>query len=294
MRPQYLNYVNSSFVLFLDNYILIKTSGFYSGLSTKFYPTNNKYNNLFTYQSPYSNFIIDSSITTPITGIYINNMFITTGTSGFVGLNADKGQVYFSNNIGNNILSGVFATKEVAVLPLTISEEKLLFETRFNPRPKTSSNSISFSNVTGLAQDSYTYPAIYVKGFSNFSVPHAFGGLDLSTTNVGLMIVSENSFQCDAIKSILSDMREELVPFLTDFPFDIYGNYKITGQNYNYDSWVSGALFSGKYMYIDDVVVNSFKREYNLDSSKLNPDVFFAIADVTLCKNRFPRNSNNL
>ena len=48
-------------------------------------------------------------------------------------------------------------------------------------------------------------------------------------------------------------------------------------------------------MYIKDVVVNTFNRQYNADFNKLNPDVYYAVADLTICKPRLVRsNTNNL
>ena len=290
MRPQFLNLVQSSFSLWLDNFILSKGSGV-SSVSSKFYPVGQTFNGLYTYAAPYQPFVYDASVVSPMTGILINGTPIQRGVSGFVDINYRKGQVYFNSNVNSSAISGNYTVNEINILPLDISEQKLLFETKFTQRSKTS------QTVTGLQSNTYTYPSIYIKGFSNTNTPYSFGGEDLSEVTIGLFLIMDSAYQSDAVRSILADSKLELVPLLTQdkFPMNIYGGLKETGSNFNFETLKTGYISAGSGMYIKDVVINSFKREYNVDSNNLNPDVYWAVADVVLCKSRYPRNlTNNL
>ena len=288
MRPQFLNLAHSSFLLFLNNYILKRGSGV-APVSSKFYPIGQSINGVYTYAAPYQPIVYDSSICQPMTGVYINSQPIQRGVSGFIDINYQKGEVYFNNNVNQYQVSGDYMVAEIQVLPLTVSEEKLLLETKFNLRNKTT------QTLSGLNSDSYTYPSIYVKGFKSDNTPYAFGGEELSDTTIGLFLLMSNSYQLDAIKSILTDMEQELVPFLTQdqFPFDIYGGFKNTGSNFNYDTLKTTYLNANSGMYVKDVVVNTYVRQYESETKSLNPDVYWALADITICKTRFPRNIDN-
>ena len=292
IKPQFLNLVNSSFLLFLDNYLLTKTEAYTTGVSSRFYPENQKKQGLYSYRSPYSNFNYDTSITNcpVISGLYINNTFCLPGTSGFSGIDYLNGRAWFSQNLNGQAISGTFTVKDIGVLPLNISEEKLLFETKFELRKPNS------QSLTGLPPNSYTYPAIYVKGFSNKNKPFAFGGEDLSEITMGLFFICDSAYMADALKSVMADMQNEVVPLLTvdKMPFSALGTPKNTGDNINYHTLTSNyTTYNYSGLIVDEVTINSFKREFNLDFQKINPDTHIFIADITLSKPRFPRNNRN-
>ena len=293
MTPQFLNLANSSFLFWLDNYIANK-GAFTTGVSSKFYSTNTIYNGLYYYQSPYSNFNYDTSVASApvMSGVYINNNLVYPGTSGFSGIDYNRGRAWFSNNLNSSIISGTYTVKDIGILPLAISEEKLLFETKFELRkPNTTS-------ISGLAQDSYPYPAVYVKGFDLNNTPYSFGGEDLSEISMGLFVMADSSYMADGLKSILADAKQHIIPLITadKNPFSVLGTPKNTGININYTNITSGYLAQGRSgMYIKDVTINSFQREFNVDFNKLNPNVYTFIAEFTICKPRFPRSTiNNL
>jgi hypothetical protein len=288
IQPQYLNLVNSSFLLWLDNYILEKGEG-YTSTNSQFYSISQTYNNLFTYASPYQPIVADADITDPPTGIYVNGVFYNRGDGGFVDFNYAKGQAYFSTKPAG-IVSGDFAVKDINILPLDISEDRLLFETKFDLRSKVN------QTLSGLKSDAYTYPAAYVKCEYGRNEPFSFGGMDLSQTYVGVFLFCDSQYQLDAIKSILQDSAHTYVPLLTidKFPYNIYGGLKETGSNFNYDTTVNNVVSAGSGVYIKDVQVTTFDREFVRDFSQLNPDVYWAVVDFKLDRPRSPRASNNL
>jgi hypothetical protein len=286
IQPQFLNLANSSFLLFLEHYILEKGSGFSTGVSSQYYPIGRTFNNYYAYSSPYQPQIFDSSITVPMTGIYVNGTFYQRGQGSFQDIDYKRNIAYFTAPVSS--VSGYFPINDINILPLEVPEEVLLFEKKFSLRKPN-------SYLSGIQGDSYTYPCIYVKEVGSNNRPFAFGGEQESDVNIGLIILAESSYQLGAIKGILCDMQEEIFPFFTadKFPLNVFGGFKETGSNFNYNTLKTGYLAVNSGCYIKNVTVNSFDRFQNADFSKLNPDVYYAIADVTFCKTRYPRSTSN-
>ncbi len=288
IQPQYLNLVNASFLLWLDHYLLEKGNGF-TQTNSQFYPIGRTYNGLFTYASPFQPIVADSSITEPPTGIYVDGVYYNRGDGNFIDFNYAKGQAYFNSNL-NGVISGDFSIKDVNILPLDVSEDKLLFETKFYLRSKIN------QTLSGLKSDSYTYPAAYVKCEYGKNEPFSFGGMDLTKTNVGVFLFCNSQYQLDAVKSILQDSAHSYIPLLTadKFPYNIYGGFKETGSNFNYNITTNNVVSAGSGVYIKDVTVTTFDREFVRDFSQLNPDVHWAVVDFVLDRPRWPRGINNL
>ena len=292
LKPQFINLANSSFLLYLDNLILSKGSGLQT-VSSYFYPVGQQFGK-YIYAAPYQPIIANENISGNITptGIYVSGTLVNRNTSNFFDFNYQRGWAIFNNNVGDYTkVSGTYSVAEINVLPLNISEEKLLFETKLSLRPKTSSPA-----ATGINQDSMTYPALYVKTpLTINNQEFAFGGMDETRINIGIFIFAESAYQKDAICGILADSAHSNIPLLTadKFPLNIYGGLKNTGTNFNYYTTSSGYIGAGSGLYIDEVTISSFNRYYNTDFSKLNPDCHWAIADFTLLKPRFPRSLRN-
>ena len=112
MRAQFDNRVMSSFLLWFDH-TLIKDGEAWTNNSSWFYPVDNLYNGYYTYGAPYKQFVSDFGVTGNNTlatshpeiptGIYLDGVHLTTGTSGFMGLNYEQGQVYFNTEIDEEL-----------------------------------------------------------------------------------------------------------------------------------------------------------------------------------------------
>jgi hypothetical protein len=274
--------------LWIDNFLLKKGEGFTTGVSTQFYRVGQKYNNLYTYAAPYQQMVSDASITTPTTGIYIGSNFYQRGQAPFIDFNYQKSQAYFSS-VPNGIVSGTYPLKDVSVLPLDISEDKLMFETKLSLRSKTT------VVPTGINNDSITYPALYIKSEAGDNSPFAFGGQDESTVKIGVFMFLDSQYSLDACKSILMDASHSYIPLLTidKFPYNSYGGFKNTGSNYNYETTTNGYINGASGLYIEDVSITSFNKYFNSEFHKLNPECKYAIAEFTLSRPRFPRSSVN-
>ena len=295
MKEQFDNSVMSSFLLWFDH-TLLKDGEAFTDTSSWFYPVENLHNNLYTYGAPYKQFVSDHSVTgTGVafanktvqipTGIYLDGVQLGTGTSGFSGINYEQGQVYFGTQITTpeTRLSGDYAIKDFNVYLTNEPEEKLLFETKFNLRPKTS------ETPTGLASNSITYPAIFLRYNGSHNEPLAFGGFDMTTINLRAVVLADNQFNLDAVCSIFRDKVRSYFTLLGtgDMPYNTLGDYK-SGVPWSYTG-VTVNFEENNYIFIENVGVSKFSRDVNIKVNNLNPDVFNGVIDFEVTKPRFPR-----
>jgi hypothetical protein len=284
MKPQFENILMSSMVLWFDH-TLIKKGEAFSNYNSEFYPITNIYNGYYTYGAPFKNLIRDESITGTniISGVYLNNNFITTGQSGLVAINADQGQLYFNSGLNNPTISGNYAVKDYGIYLTNENEEKILFETKFNLNPKTT------ENPTGLPINAQTYPAIYLKNNGGNNTPLAFGGLDSSNINVRAIVISDSIFSMDAVSSIFKDTARTYIPIIqpSEMPFNSLNGLK---SRYNYDLLTTGRAGTANSVYIKNVYIskNVANRTQYQD---LNPDAISAFVDFELEVYRYPRSS---
>lgn len=284
MKPQFENVLMSSMVLWFDH-TLIKKGEAFSNYNSEFYPITNIYNGYYTYGAPFNNLIRDESITGTniISGVYLNNNFITTGQSGLVAINADQGQLYFNSGLNNPTISGNYAVKDYGIYLTNENEEKILFETKFNLNPKTT------ENPTGLPINAQTYPAIYLKNNGGNNTPLAFGGLDSSNINVRAIVISDSIFSMDAVSSIFKDTARTYIPIIqpSEMPFNSLNGLK---SRYNYDLLTTGRAGTANSVYIKNVYIskNVANRTQYQD---LNPDAISAFVDFELEVYRYPRSS---
>ena len=283
MKPQFTNNIMSSFLLWLDNRILTRGEAYYS-VGSKFYSTNTIYNGLYAYAAPYKQFIYDSSIpnTTVITGLYLNNNFISTGTSGFVGFNYEEGLALFNQNVNSSVISGNYYAKEVNVKLMGESEEKILFETKYYKNG-------NVKNLTGNYTNYQPFPIVYVSNDQGGNEPFALGGEDITSNIINCIVFSDSPFQLDALKSIFEDSERTCMPILTgsEFPFNAYGHLK---SNFNYTG-VQYTKFQQdtSIAFIEDVSNLKLNSELMADIKKVNPDVYTKIYQFNVETIRNPR-----
>lgn len=284
MKPQFENILMSSMILWFDNSLVKKGEAFSNHVS-EFYPITNIYNGYYSYGAPFRNLVRDQAITGAniISGVYINNTFITTGQSGLVAINADQGQLYFDSDKSSYTISGSYAVKDYGIYLTNENEEKILFETKFNLNPKT------IENPTGLPINSQTYPAIYLKNNGGNNDPLAFGGLDTTNINVRAIVISDSIFSMDAVTSIFKDTVRTYIPIIqpNEMPFNSLNGLK---SGYNYDILTTGRAGSTNSAYIKNVYVskNVTNRSQYQD---LNPEAISSFIDFELEMYRFPRSS---
>lgn len=283
MIAQLDNKVISSFLLWLDNTILTKGQA-YTNWSSKFYKVSSPLTNYYTYALPFKQINADQSIAGAniMSGIYINGNFITAGQSGLLGINYNQGHVYFSQNVDNEILSGDYSVKDYSMALTSEPEEKLLFETKYFVKPKTS------YQITGLAPSSITYPIMFVKNEGSENIPFAFGGTDTTEFYVRAVIISDSQFSLDAASSILRDKVRTFIPIIepNEMPFNNYGD--VNNNYYNYQELTQNKTNS---IFISKVSNSrvSYRSVIMNELKDLNPGIFPSIIDFDLQIVRNPR-----
>jgi len=278
MKAQLDNVLMSSMIMWMDNTILKRGEAF-QNYNSQFYPITNIYNGFYSYGLPFKQVVNDSSISGAnlLSGVYVNNSFITVGQSGLTGINPFQGQVYFTGNQAGKTLSGTYAVKDFNIYLTNQPEEELLFETEYKIRPKTT------QNPTGLAIESITYPCIFLKNNGGTNEPFALGGQDQTMMEVRAVVLADNMFNLDAVCSLLKDTARKYVPLINNSPFNVFG--ALNSGYFNYNSLTSGINLSNDAFYITEV--NISKIFANLNTK--NNQVFPAFVDFTLSNIRYPR-----
>ena len=269
MKVQFENKVMSSFLQFVDNKIVDKGDAF-TNHGSNFYSVQNLYNGYYTYAAPFKQFVADASIgdATIMDQVRIDGLVAAPGSNDFVGINHYEGQVYFSSDQGDNVISGNYAVKDFNVYLTNDPEEKILFEDKYHINPKTT------ETISGLDPETQTYPSIYIKNNGGVNVPFAFRGIDNNKMDIRAIVLADSSFKLDAVCGILKNTTKTHVPLVEDLPFNAMNAY--TGVSYNYTSLSNDA--TGQNPIIWDVFVSK-----NVTRGQgLSPGVFTAFVDFQL------------
>jgi len=286
MKAQYENKVISSFLLWFDH-TLLKNGDAFTNVGSNFYDIPTSYYGYETYGAPYKQFVADESIPNAdiITGLYVSGTaasnFRDVGEAGLFDINFSEGQAYFDHIVDQTQISGNYAVKDFNVYLTNKLEQDLLFETKINLRPKTS------QTITGFAPDKIAYPAVFIKNNGGTNEPFTFGGQDMTKNEIRAMVLSDSSFNLDAVCSIFMDAVRQDISLISEayYPFNAFGGLK-NGTSYNYETL--SANFSEK-VYIKDVDVSRYDAGYMNNMTNANPDVFSAIIDFELNSYRYPR-----
>jgi hypothetical protein len=281
MKTQYENRVVSSFLLWLDHTILKKGEAF-TNFGSDFFSVNSLYQNYHTWGAPYKQFVADASIPNVQvpTALNISGSSVNVGSGPLAEINYNEGQAYFHNPIVAGQVSGDYSVKDFSTYLTNKAEQELLFETKISLRNSTT------QEVTGLAPNVQTYPAIFVKNNGGSNEAFSFGGEEKTQINLRAVILADSQFNLDAACSIMKDSaRSEMAVFTDDkYPFNTLGGLK--NGVYNYDSIVSTLDDN---VFVRNVEVSRYNLGYMEGFTNSNPDVFRAIVDFELEDHRFPR-----
>jgi hypothetical protein len=254
----------------------------YTNYSGSFYEVDSLVNGFYTYGLPFKQIVADKSISgaNVISGVYLNGVFTSPGTSGFSGINPNVGYAFFSSDPGTTGVSGAYSVKDFNIYLTSLAEEQLIFETKFEVNPKVT------QNPTGIATSALTYPAVFLKNNGGQNKPFALGGQDETIFQVRAIIMADNLFSLDAVCAILRDTARKNIPLISqnNMPFDNYGIIK--NNNYNYNTLISN-IYYPNLIYIKSVNVSKiipFRYEY----ANVNPEIFSAFVDFELSDIRYP------
>ena len=155
MKIQYENRVMSSLLLYIDHFVCEKGEAF-TNSNSYFYETNQTYSNLFNYSSPYKQLVADDSVSNAnvMKTVYIDSggsfKEFQVGSSGVSAIDHTDALVQTTVQItGSNRISGNFAVKEFNTYLTNKAEEKILFETKYQLKPKTPPNFVRLASRYG-------------------------------------------------------------------------------------------------------------------------------------------------
>ena len=250
--------ISSSLALYIDHKIL-SVGQAYTNHSSEFYRLNDKtFSSNSVYASPYKQFVYDYAVSgaqVP-SGVYVNGNFINKGTTGLK-IDYLNGRAIFNQNNNGFTVSGDYAVKDFNIYVNPVSNQELLFESKFELRPTFP------QSLTGLNSNQAVAPAIFIENLSSSSEDLAFGGLDKCYYNYSCMILADSNYQLEGVANILMDLKRKHFCVLDETPINRFGDFK--SGNYHY--WDYVAAHSQYQAFISDV--DFFKVIANTDNNIL-------------------------
>jgi len=290
MKPQFLNLLASSFMLWIDHEILDQGESF-ANFSGQLYAANDpNLKGAKVYGSQFRQWVSDSSIqgATIASGVFAGSNFVAKGVSG---LNVDynMGRVVFNHaSVPSNLtnLTLPYSFKEFNTYLVTEDEVDLLFEKKWEQINQLNTSS---SPVSALKFNEQPYPCVYIKQDSSENQPFAFGGQDATNTSIRAIVLTENSWQMDGLLSILNDSARKSFPVLdlNEIPYNRFGDFKQSfSGSYSYVNLCASSPNHRRLSYIKKVRVTKFDEDIN---KELGPKVRGAFVDFDLENIRYPR-----
>lgn len=278
MTPQTDNKIFSSFLLYLDHQIQ-HTGQAYFNYTGNFYRISSPYSNVNAYSCGFKPLVSDQSVynASIMTGVYSNGTLLGLGVSGLIGIDYNNSIAYFTGSAPAS-LSGIFSVVEFPIKTTNVPEENLLFETKFEKRPKTTINTIT----TGLLSNTYTYPVIYLRNDGGNKKEFALGGSQENIINVKGVVLADSEFALTAITSLCKDTYQKYFKLfdISDNPFNSYGSYK-NNVIYNY---TGVAATKSDFGYISRADAYNFSRN-NIalgEIRKMNPEIFPGVIEFEI------------
>tara|TARA_Y100000296_G_scaffold74340_1_gene92855 strand:+ start:1018 stop:1941 length:924 start_codon:yes stop_codon:yes gene_type:complete len=306
MKPQFQHTLVTSFYLWFDNY-LQKDGEAYKNKTGIFYNmTDDRLDSTYNvYSSPYKQFIFDSGLHTGVVNsqgtegaIVLDRISgqredgsafeVTRGTSGLK-IDYENGRVFFTGDNNGNLpgntqsLSGQFGVKDFNLYVTNETEEDLVIENKFKTNDR-------FGNLetSGVAPYDQVLPAIFISSESANNQPFAFGGLDVTQTNVKAVVLTSDLYCLDCVLSMAADAKKRSfveVDF-NNFPTTEFGDIKTatypTGYSYNQVKTDN----TKEMFHIEEVFVSKLSDRVK---KKVNPNVFVGFIDFEIHKYRRPR-----
>ncbi len=306
MKPQFQHTLVTSFYLWFDNYLQDNGEAYKNKTGIFYNMTDDRLDsNYNVYSSPYKQFIIDSGLHTNVVNsqgtegaIVIDRISgqradgsafeVTRGTSGLK-IDYENGRVFFTGDEngelpGNDLsLSGQFGVKDFNVYVTNQTEEDLVVENKFKTNDR-------FGNLetSGVLPYDQVIPAVFITSESINNQPFAFGGLDVTQTNVKAVVMTSDLYCLDCVLSLAADSKKQSfveVDF-NDFPVTEFGDIKTatypTGYSYNQiETDNTQELF-----HIEEVFVSKLSDRVK---KKVNPNIFVGFIDFEIHKYRRTR-----
>lgn len=272
MKLQEDNLICSSLMLYLDHVITNEGRGF-KNVNSSIYATDQSYNNLYSYGLPFKQAIADVSVdgALVLSGVYLNNNFISLGQASLSGINHYEGQVYFASQVNQSSLRAQYAIKDFNIYMTNRSEQEVLFENAIKIRPKVT------QKVASLAGHEDTVPAIYIKNMGGTSVPFAFGGAKKLITDIRCIALTDNLYDLDALCSLIKEKANNYMPIIAPENLKLNNLNSLPNGYFNYKLLSEQAINN---LYIDNIYIsrNNFN---NFKSDQISTNIHSAFIDFS-------------
>ena len=307
MKPQFQHTLVTSFYLWFDNHLQKRGEAYKNKTGVFYNMSDDRLDDTYNvYSSPYKQFVVDSGLNTSVVdsqgtaGATVIDRIsgtredgtttfeITRGTSGLK-IDYENGRVFFTGDAAGNLpgnglsISGGFAVKDFNLYMTNQTEEDLVIENKFKTNDR-------FGNleVSGVVPYDQMLPAAFITSESIQNEPVAFGGLDITQTNVKVVVMTTDLYCLDCVLSLAADSKHRSFAQVDfeDFPITEFGDIKTatypTGYSYNQVEINN----TSEMFHIEDVNVSKLSDRIK---KKVNPNIFVGFIDFEINKYRSPR-----
>lgn len=238
MTPQLDNRVLSSFYQWFDHTLLNEGQAYVNKSGIFYEQEDNKLSSIYKYASPHKQWVSDLSVSGAIvpSGVYENGGFVPfTGNQFFPDYN--NGRV-ISSTERSSPLSGQYSTKNFNIYVANESEEKIIFQNRYEY------NNFYSLPPSGIPPYEMALPACFINFESTDNKSYAIGSSDFQQEKykVRVILISNRLEDIDACISIFRKKKDKCFSLLnySDTPYNAFGGLKNSfSSGYNYLETVS-------------------------------------------------------
>lgn len=254
MIEQLEHKIFSSFKEWFENALLNECQA-YTNVTTPLYPVVDTSLNKTTFSAPWYQWVYDTSVSGAV--------IPTAASLGVPNVDYINGRTIGGAPTG----SVTYALKDFNIYTTTKSDAKLIFEGKYNSRPKPNSR----PPVSGMAPRQVLAPCIFLKT-ENFSTkPHTFGGQICEKLIYSAVIISDDEFKSFGVGAFFGKKKNAVFPYFDDTPLNYLGDYK-SGQ-YNYKQKVEQNKTQDRYVFVERADWN----QVEIDSlAAEQPGLFFS------------------
>jgi hypothetical protein len=288
MKPQFQHQIVTSFALWLDNAICCRGEAFQNIESTLYYQEDQRLDpNYLAFASPHKQWIYDSSIegAQVIDGITLDNYFVKKNSQG-IQYDFENGRVLLPRSLANpsSYVEALYAVKDFNIYITDQTEEELLIESKFDKNSRYDQDLYE-----GIKPYDQVVPAIFLSYEYGRNIPFAFGGEDITQSNIRCVVFAENSYQLDGVFSILNDLSTSSVANVgyNEYPLNEFGGLKFGYYDYKdlaeryYNAYNTQSLF-----HLDKITVSKLNDRV---AKKSHPGLYIGFVDFEVRAHRFPR-----
>ena len=287
MKPQFQHEVTTSFVLWLDHYLLEKGQAYKTITDgSLYYLEDDRMPGFHAYSSPYKQWVFDKDVTDATVADTVTSASLgEINREGGLIVDYENGRVLLPTSTTEFTdaltLTASYSVKDFNVYVTNQTEEELITESSFDINSRFKQEEVP---ITPHAQ---VLPAIFISNQFGRSQPFCLGGEDQTIMDIRCVVMAENIYQLDGALSIFNDSREEVFAKLQfeDYPLTEYGD----AVDFAYHTLSNQRIAESNQRdlcYISSVNVSKLSDRV---SKRIDPTLFVGFIDFSVSSYRFPR-----